>query len=239
MRGAFNTTCNVFYGPESPYGPPNVQYAATVPCRLVPQTEIDQDDFPLSLTEAWLTVEALAPNTPKYQSSSLGEWHARIYTSDVLSVLSWPLNNWYAIRREYMFGPDQMPYWRVALLSTLKVRYPDWLPPSPPPPPGPATTCAAATVAPLPISYTGPISSGAPWWFTFNALAGVVYHVTVTVPPVSGGITNVYRGGCGVLNPVAGPMIDSGTLPFSTLLNEQLWVQIQTAVSVTASVGIS
>ncbi|OWY61921.1 hypothetical protein B7486_61205, partial [cyanobacterium TDX16] len=158
MRGAFNKVCNLFYGPESPYGTPGVQYAASLPCRFVPQPLIEQDDFPLVLTDQWLTIGAVAPNTPKYESLSLGQWQARIYTADLVSVVGVTLGPWFAIRREVMSGPAQAPYWRVALLLQANVQYPDWLPPSPPPPPPPGPACASATAIVVPSSRTEAIT---------------------------------------------------------------------------------
>jgi hypothetical protein len=154
MRGAFNGTADYYYGPSSPFGPPGVQYAAAVPCRLVLQTEIDQGDFPLRLAHAWMTADAALPHTPDYKSFALGDWYAQIATADQVAIPTGTPPAYYAIRLEDVVPFSGSPYSRVMLIPISAVTVANWLPPSPPPPPPPppppappvpGSSCGAAT----------------------------------------------------------------------------------------------
>jgi hypothetical protein len=247
MRGAFNNTCDLFYGPHSPYGPPGVQYLSGVPCRFVPQLEILQGDFPLTLTVAWLTTESVEPNIPQYGSVALGEWHADIETADVVAVPSGSTDLYYAIRRETVTPFGQPSYTRVMLLPADSVNPGHWLPPSPPPPPPPppppapplpGTSCATATalVDGQVTLFTIP-ATGVAGWVTFDySASGICFYSTCGV-----------RGGCAYelwLGPDCSGLVDQGLfnedvyLPIFDMVGNRLFMQFQNTQGVDQVVAI-
>lgn len=239
MRGAFNRLCDLFYGPESPFGPPNTQYAASLPCRFVPQPLIDQDDFPLALADAWMTIEAVPPNTPKILSSSLGEWHARIYTADQVAISGVAGGPWYAIRLEEMTGPDQAPYYRVMLLPVSRVVYPDWLPPGPPPPPTPGATCATAATLALNVPVVQAIAPGATHWWQIPVAGGLAHRARITATTDPTLSTFVQTGTCAGLTPVAPPFAGVGQVAFTPMMATTAFFTITTAMGGSYTVEMS
>src|ERR1700753_3010748 len=121
MRGSFNRTGDLYYGPRSLAGPPGVMYASDVSCRLVKQVHIDQEQFPFDLTDYWLTLDELEPHGPLTTSPELGSVYTDYYASDEVIVHDDDQGACLMVRKE-MVGPIDSPlYWRCLLLPLSKV----------------------------------------------------------------------------------------------------------------------
>lgn len=73
MRAPFNREIDFYYGPTSPYGPPNTLYRSAVRARVVLQTRIFWGDFPFSLSDgAWVTFPPPLPHSVVFGFVSAG-----------------------------------------------------------------------------------------------------------------------------------------------------------------------
>jgi len=134
MRGEFNNTFTVRYGSRSVVGPPGVTYGTGIPCRFVPQRQIDQGQFDFTLTSGWFTNDSLILNGPLVSSPWLGAYFTDQLAADEVSFASSP-EVWYSVSRRETVNPYLAAgYERYLLVNLLLVSYPTWPPPSPPPP---------------------------------------------------------------------------------------------------------
>lgn len=213
MRGSFNKTCDLWYGPLSVAGPPGALWAANVPCRLVPQLRIFQYEFPFTLAGHWVTLDAFEPNIPT--TVSPGEWITadQWQQADRVSIPSGAPKGYFVCRKERIVPRVGAAYWRVMVIPLAALAIPPWLPPSPyPPVPPPPLVCAltspncmGANLAPagLVCAYSSPIpdaqwfragtGSGAAVTLNMNQLGGMVF-VNVTRGPNCGAAVMVYSG---------------------------------------------
>lgn len=212
MRAAYDTTCDFIYGLNSPYGPPNTRYAIGIPCRVVPQNEIVQMDFPMSLCSNWLTHDGpVYPNSPKYHSDAVGLWDADIETADRIAVPSLSLARWACLRREDISPFGRTPYSRSLLLPLSSIVSPPWLPPMPPPPPPPCPcvipglTCSAAGTVQIGVLYPWSLQPSTQQWWVWPSTASwsATYRCTVTADPSGNPFFILYQGSCSGLTVVA------------------------------------
>jgi len=201
MRGAFDKTCDWWYGPESVAGTPNTMYAPNVPCRVVFQEQIFQQEFPFSMSIAWLTNDEVIPNIPVTISPRIGYTYDNWFQADRVAIPSGTEPGWYVSRRELVSPFGRASYWRVLLLPLDSMTNPPWPPPSPIPPlpplpPSPGLTCADAGEllyedGVIEFDVPGPVS-----WFYVEFDEGDVFHVTGEVtagsPPL---VVMSFQGG--------------------------------------------
>lgn len=232
MRGAFNRLCDVYYGPRSPFGPPNTLSQASVPCRLVPQLKIFQDQFPFSLSQFWLTHNAPAFNGP----DTISPWAPAAFddygTADQVLISGVALPKMVVCRQEFINPVVRPSYWRCLLISSADLVTPPWLPPSPlPPPPPPVPVCtvpgASCALAPLqPPGLTCPYTASPPTveWWRFGDGTGV--PVSLDGAQIAGGhLQNVWQGpNCGALTNVFFGLPVLG-LTFTPAPGEFLWLE--------------
>jgi len=239
MRGALDLTMDVFYGPNSPYGVPGVTYRTNVPCRVVPQTEISQRDFPLSLTSFWVTHDGDGLNVPDYKSTYLGEWNADIYTSDMVAFPSGGPPTHFAVRGEVVTPYGRPAYQRCLLVPISTVNPVDWLPPTPHPPyPYPSALCSLPTVLEDGVVnvFTLPAHVD-PLWLRFEPVAPYdVYFSTVGVN-VSSGYDIVMGDDCSLVYPVFGLDYD-GYYTFNIAPYKYAWWQFHQPGAETPTIAI-
>jgi len=157
----------VSYGPSSPYGPPGVVYASDIPCRAVPQTEIDQLQFPFSLSSYWITFDAFELHGPAYVVPLLGQVLTDYKTADVVEVSDVASGPGLIMRKEYVHPYGETPYWRCLVEPLSTVVSPPWPPPSPPvppPPPPPGEGCVVAFPTFVDETVTGDTGLGETWY---------------------------------------------------------------------------
>lgn len=231
-RAAFDNTCDVFYGLRSVVGPPGTQYASGIPCRLVPQTEINQLQFPFTLTGSWLTIDALTPNGPFVSSPFDGATFTDYKAGDIVVIPSFGVDIYTVCRSEYVQPFGRPGYFRYLLIPSASLVSPPWYPPvSPPPSPTPvpaivpAFSCAGAPE----VGAWGPIVSldlsGSDTWFRVMYPPTTTCHLYVT-----GGqpdmIVTAYQFGCGSLSPIAG-MTGPGTLGLGAILDPGAFIKVE------------
>jgi hypothetical protein len=87
-RGAFNTTCDLIFGPSGVWGPPGVVWAFACPCRLVVYDQIIGETALATFEAAWVTVDVQVPNGPYDQLVAPGQVLVDYYASDQLAIPS-------------------------------------------------------------------------------------------------------------------------------------------------------
>lgn len=239
MRGSFNTTCDLYFGYMSPFGAPGTRYNFNLPCRFVKQTLILQQDFPLTLTDHWLTIGATSLNVPQYHSYAVGQWWANIYTGDMVAIPTGDPPSLCVLREEFMHGPAQPTYWRYALVPLVSVNPLSWLPPDPPVTSFPGLNCGTAGQLQAALPGAWPIAPGQPQWWTFNAIMGT--HYTVNVGGTAGATfkTTVLSGGCGLLMPYQGPLVGNGALAWMEGLGQIVWVKVESTVPDSYTINVT
>lgn len=207
VRGAFVHLADIAYGPQSVSGPPGVTYLSGVPCRYVFQNEIDQEQFPFTLSTAWLTLDAVEPNGPWVLTPARGFTWENYWASDRVTVNATGTVSWVVCRVEFVepFGRD--PYWRCLLIDSALLESPPWPPPDilpppvppplpPPPPPSPPVggSCDDAPIIDLGDVYISPGDFTGSGWVKVACPAGT-YYLHVSAYTASGFNTGrVYRG---------------------------------------------
>jgi len=140
MRGEFNLTCSVKYGPTSTWGVPGTVYLAGVPCRRVKQRRIEQGQFPFTLTTHWVTLD----QTPLHQAVStapaVGVATTDYRRADQIAFSDQTGIWWVILRQEKVKPAGRTEYWRYELIEWALVNADTWQPPVPPPPPPPPLT---------------------------------------------------------------------------------------------------
>jgi len=229
MRAPFNTTLGVRYGSRSVVGPPGAVWASDIPCRVVPQTEITQGQFPFTLSSAWVTVDAVRLHGPFTSSPWLGAVFTDQLAADEVSFpgLDGP---WFSVQREedvQPFGRD--PYWRYLLVPLSSVVVPPWPPPSPPPPAPPPPPVPPVVpghdcddALPIGVGEEQSFSDPAPDWFEVVGVAAGTWRIAYT-----GDVTfAVYAGtSCGdsvglVLS------LGDGCVGFVTGFVYDIWIEV-------------
>lgn len=146
MRGGFNNTLAVRYGPRSVAGVPGDIWAVDIPCRRVAQIEISQDQLPFDLSEVWVTFDELDVNGPMSVSPFLGAVFTDYMTADQVSFADAP-GVWYAVcRAERVVPPLAPPYWRYMLIPDDWFAVPPWPEPKPIPPAPPGLDTVGVSV---------------------------------------------------------------------------------------------
>lgn len=131
MRGSFDRTCTVRYGPRSVSGPPSVVYASDQLCRKVVQVPISQLQSPLDLSTHWLTIDNFRLNGPLVNSSWGGQVSTDYLAADQVAFPDFPAL-WFIVCREELVQPFGRPaYWRYLLIPELSAESPPWPPPGP------------------------------------------------------------------------------------------------------------
>jgi len=209
MRGAFNKTSDWYFGPQSPWGAPDVMYATEIPCRYVPQNEIFQEEFPFSTSYAWITVDLVTPNLPITICPLIGYTFDNWFQADRVAIPSGVAPEWYVARREYVAPYGRAGYWRALLLPLSSLQSPPWpppspLPPLPPPPPVPGATCATAGVLAVPVDMTYTSASASYEWWKWEIPESGIYRFLATTDTAGGG-WDMYTGSCDDLT-----LLDSG-----------------------------
>jgi hypothetical protein len=127
------------HGPRSLTGPPWDLIAEDVPCRLVPQYHIYQDQFPFDLSTQWMTIDEYAPTGPMIWTNAIGIVYTDYLAADMVIQQDPSFRRYMVCRREELLGVEVGPYWRYLLIPLLWFSDPQWLPRSPlPPAPPPA-----------------------------------------------------------------------------------------------------
>lgn len=193
-RAKFDTTMDVYYGPTSVAGPPGVQYASAIPCRVVRQQEILQLEFPDSLTFAWVTYDALILNFATITHTSGPVYSVDYGAADTLVIPSGGTARRTVLRAEYV-DPVIRPAYRRALICDAAV-----FPPLPPPPPViPGVDCSTAhdiTIGDT-VSYPVPHGTDQQWW-RWTGTVPSTFHVHITGVTGSGCEVTLFRGfSCG------------------------------------------
>jgi len=108
-RANWNETCDICL-------PDGTPYRVAVPCRVVPQTRIFPDQFPNSMSHAWMTHPL--PGLPAVSLAFLGGGKLEFdYTlCHLVAVPSGVPPQWYAINPEYVDNGSDPPYYRCRLL---------------------------------------------------------------------------------------------------------------------------
>jgi len=173
MRGEFNNTLRVRYGPSSPFGAANFVWITDVPCRFVLQREIDQRQFPFTLSGAWVTLDLIQLHGPTSTSPYLGGVLTNYKAADQVEV-SDHAGVWWVVMREERVHPFGRPnYWRYLLMPQDSMINPPWPPPVPPPPPPPppdppppppGVTCELAETITLDELVEGTTSEEGTWY---------------------------------------------------------------------------
>lgn len=236
MRAPFNTTCDVAYGARSVTGPPGVQYAAAVPCRVVRQQEITQIQFPFSLSNAWVTIKDVDPSGPRVSSPFNGATLSDYKACDVLTIPSGGTER-YAVVREELVDPFRDPlYFRYLLVPLASLDTPPWLPQTPFRGPPSAISCVDATLAgglgldALVVDEVPP-SVSVVWWFV-GVLSAGDYHIRLPLglipSAVNMGITPWYGTACG--SAIQGPYLypsSADCVDFSLAVGTNVWVRVE------------
>lgn len=189
MRGTFNKTFTVRYGPRSLAGPPGVTYGVEIACRRVPQTRIFQHQFDFSLSGFWVTEDTVRLNTPFVSSPYLGAFFTDQYAADEVAFSDNP-GVWYSVCREEEVHPYVgADYWRYLLVPVASFATPPWLPPtSPPPPPDPPGPpvvppgggCAeAAALAGVGEYVLSAAASDEPGWYSISLEKGRLIRIEI------------------------------------------------------------
>lgn len=134
MRGEFNDTLAVRYGVRSHVGTPGDVWATDVPCRVVPQREIDQHQFPFGHSASWVTLDSLELHGPYTVTPWLGAVWSDYLSADVVEFTSQPGVLYIVCREEVVEPFGRVPYVRYLLIPLLDVAPPTWPPPDPLPP---------------------------------------------------------------------------------------------------------
>lgn len=221
MRAQFNTFCDVFYGPSSPFGPPNALYLAAVPCRLVPQLRVFQDQFPFDLTGFWLTHNAPSFNGPATSSPWVPATFDDYNTADRLDVSGFTGGRLIVCRQEFINPFGRPSYWRNLCLPVSKLVVPPWLPPQPlpPPPPPPAgcalpgTNCVTAGAMSQGVTCPYVIAAGAQQWFAWTATTPGLNFMQSNQVTGSCQYDWYYQPACPV-GPLVASWVGTNTMPY-------------------------
>lgn len=200
MRGAYDQVCTIRRGTEPTGGVPGSIIADDVPCRVVPQTEIFQLDYPFTECSAWITMPSFTIPTVEIGGGRAGVLWINYNSFTTVEVPKSSGNLYVMIRGEFMFPHGRPFYLRYMMLPIGVLTGPGWPPPSPlpplpppPPPAPPATTCSAAPAFAVGSTGSGTSStSSALWWYV-----GVTGPGTFTTAFVTGGVgvvAEVYHG---------------------------------------------
>lgn len=208
MRGAFNVTMEVRYGPRSTAGPPGVTYAVGIPCRRVAQTRLFQGQFDFSLSSAWVTQDTVVLNPPSVSSPWLGAMFTDQMAADEVAFSDFP-TFWFTVcRHEEMNPPRGADYYRDLIIPVTSIAVPPWLPPTPlpgPPVPGgltyiaPGYSCASPTILCIYGDYLLSTNvDGTNGYYAFVYSPGTSTRIKYIGGVVVGLASDVFR--CGVLD---------------------------------------
>lgn len=108
MRRVFNTSCDLYYGPDSPYGS-GLYFSC--PCRLVPQRPIETVGWGAPLLPFWLTLDAVEPT---------GAWTTRGFgmnagLADQVAVPAGDAPRWWIVYVDQVIYGALTPYYRAYL----------------------------------------------------------------------------------------------------------------------------
>lgn len=236
MRAVLNNTMDVYYGPSSPYGPPGTRYVTAAPCRVVPQSEITQVDFPLSLSASWLTHDNPPHlNGPKYTSQYLGQWNADISTCDRVAIPTGSAQSHAVVRVEDVAPFGETAYSRCLLIPLSSIAVPPWFAPSPPvplpppppsPPPPPGDSCITAPLLSLDTDYSYSSDVAHQQWLEFTLASGATtFTVTASKPSAVGSEINLWVNSCAALSLVSAgySFISFVVTPFGS---RGMWVEM-------------
>jgi hypothetical protein len=177
-----------------------------VPCRIVPQNHIFQDEFPFYLSIDWITLDRFPLALPVESTNEIGIVYKDYLAAHMVRTQEEPIRSYVVCRREEILEVDTDPYWRYLLIPLLSFADPTWpprsplppapppaqYPPVPPPPPpggggGAGSSCSTAVVVPydeqFDFSVSGPV--GTERWYVCDALGGYS-HVTTNVESLAG-----------------------------------------------------
>lgn len=226
MRGSFNNTYDVYYGQTSTAGTPGTSYLVDQPCRVVAQTEIEQVEFPMSLSNSWVTYGGPQFNMPNSVRS-----HGQVYSvdygsADVLAIPSGSMPVWTVLRAESLTPIEGFPYLRVLICRTASIPVPIPPPPPPPPPPVPGGfTCATAVAMTLgtELFAESPSVIGASYWY-HSAIAAGSYTADLVIPSGLGlDVFIVVGTSCGSVVTVVHVSV-SGSYGFAVSSPSNVWL---------------
>lgn len=246
MRAPFDRTCTVWYGHYSPYGPPDTVRMVGVPCRQVFQDEIVQLQQPFNLSNSWLTVDMLELNGPYSVSPGIYQVNTHYAMGDYLNFLDHDVTYYGVMRKELVYVPGHVPYWRYLLLSGPDLAGPGWppavpLPPpySPPPVVVPGTTCALAPVINFNTPITGnSVSLTSNWYACVSVPMGPVTVSLLSGPSTT--LIHVYNGACpGGLFSLGFASITTPLVFMNTGLSNTIWLEWNAVVGISTSIEVS
>lgn len=102
-HAVFNATCTVRTGPGA--SSPDTVLATGVPCRLVADPHFKDTQAPLSASQAYVTLEALAPAGPFITNTAPGVYTFDFTKADRLEVSTQPGVIWAVLRTELCDSP--------------------------------------------------------------------------------------------------------------------------------------
>ncbi len=180
MRAKFDQLVTLFRGPRSLTGEPWGIIAEDVPCRLVPQYHIYQDQFPLDLSTHWMTLDSHAPVGPMVWTNEIGITYTDYLSADMVMRQASSGHRHMVCRREELLGVEGGPYSRYLLIPLLWFSDPQWLPRSPlPPAPPPAEYPPVPPPSTSPPPAAGGSTCGAALTVTYGQEFGVLMSGTV------------------------------------------------------------
>jgi hypothetical protein len=191
-RGGWNEKMDVAYGPHSAAGDPNVVYRSDVDCRIIPQTQIFQQENPYSLTNAWITYPSPPLNFAHQVYLGEQKWSYDFAAADLVYFGYDPLTPFVVLRSEVVVPSTGGLYERA--LICRQDALPPLAPPSPPPPPPPPTPggCGYQAVGgPVMLPLLTPVSPDTKAWSGIGT-GGQWYLESYDLYP---GYWALYKGG--------------------------------------------
>jgi hypothetical protein len=225
-RANFDALMDVYYGPSSVAGPPGTMYRTGVPCRVVPQDWVGQDEFPDSLTFAWVTFPGAQLNMATVTHVINGVYQLDYGAADHVIVTSMGLGPLTCLRAESIAHPTQPAYRRVLVCDSAV--FPPLPPPPPPPPPPSPPGCSSAAMQTInqPSSGTSTPSSPNQWWHVPPVGIGPTTWLSTTYVLGGGPMPNVYQGpDCAHLTALALVLVHPGCYSVATTPGMDFWVE--------------
>jgi len=113
-RAPFNRVLSAYAGLRNPFFPAGTSLVVNVPCRIVPQTQIQPLEYPYPYAPAWVTCEGYSPTTVTDVNVSPGVLTCDFERADRVAI-SGLAGDWCATWAELVTPEDGPPYVRFKL----------------------------------------------------------------------------------------------------------------------------
>lgn len=117
MRAPFDRLVNLYYGPDT--ATPGVLRHGEVPARLVPDEAFTDTADPLSLSSAYLTMDAFEPLGPDTTPTVLQQWTYDYGVGDQVALTPGADITHQVVRVELRSWPTGSSYWRAHIAPLL------------------------------------------------------------------------------------------------------------------------